>query len=81
MSDCMCGATDCPLCYPGCLAPITCGVCGGGTISAAFESDYFVCANCGCYICEECGNAGKLYCANCGEPEKGAKRNDALLPG
>ena len=49
---CLCGADDCPRCYPGCNDPVTCVSCGGEW-PAHEACDYTVVVS------------GKTYCNTC----------------
>lgn len=56
---CMCGAEDCPKCYPGCNDPVECSGCG--KVFAAHEilecpkcESNFICDYCKC--CSDCEN-------------------------
>lgn len=56
IGPCMCGAWDCPRCYPGCNTPEECERCGRTFKRVDLTDDG---------LCEEC--ASKQMCQNCGE--------------
>lgn len=47
---CMCGATDCPRCYPGCNRSVECSVCGAEYPAHIMTS----CDRCHESVCEDC---------------------------
>lgn len=60
---CMCGATDCPRCYPGCDRPVECVECGRLFASYSMRE-----CKCGGPMCEECLD-GHEMCGECREAD------------
>ena len=53
----MCGATDCPKCYPGCNDYPDCVVCGEQFEPDDYEQD----------TCAGCSEEGSVWCVKCGD--------------
>lgn len=58
-SDGICGATDCPRCFPMCNEPFECPGCG----QTVRQDDVLTCQSCGNDYCADCLTDG--VCGEC----------------